>query len=211
MPGPHVVEVCLFPAKEGYQNDPKVMHDAFSYIYKVATGLNYIYHGFQTEDKNNGYFFLSWATYQDHKKLMDDTELYPPLISKIVPHLAGPLDMVHVEFKTDPLKSFKAPATEIAIIKPKSPEQKAQVLELMKELEKRLNEAPYEQSCAWGQGIEEGKQDTIVLVVGWDSVQDHWDQVDQSKGYQPLVSVVQKAFQVADLDVKHARLIRYSP
>lgn len=206
MSGP-VVELAIFPSSEALRADRSI----FNKVYEIVTesaGSQYFFTGLQAEDKTTFYVAVGWETLAHHQALIDNKPVYDVLLSSIKPAVGdGNLSLVHAAFE-DPaaaLQALSAPATELAFFTLKSPDQAAVLPGSMKNLLEVLGSTKGKQGYTWGKVVE--KEGVYALIIGWDSVDIHWDQV---KNYGPLTAAVHKVFESVTSDLVHIHFTKYT-
>ncbi|KAI0056116.1 hypothetical protein BV25DRAFT_1832582 [Artomyces pyxidatus] len=193
-------EFASWPASEAYLSNPSIIQPVFGYL-KASKGINEIYQGLQTEQPNI-YVINTWDELKDHQNLIEDKENY----SALGVHTArtrsenSEESIVHAIFLEDPRGAFGAPVTEIAHITPKEGVAPGAVEEvLVAILGWRSDPDVVVRGGAYGRLVE--KPETFVLVLGWDTVEDHINTVTAGAPEQ----VVAKLKSVGLVELVHVK------
>ncbi|KAI0654789.1 hypothetical protein C8Q70DRAFT_925142 [Cubamyces menziesii] len=199
------IEVVWKEATEAFRANPKdrsLVKESFD-ILSAQQGQLQKYFGVKHEDNATAYGIISWATMEDHQRLMDNKELYPVLGKATASWFKpdGPPTMLHVRPTSEPYKAFEAPVTEIAWFTLKEGQSKSELEQLVDTLAKAIGaagEAKGVYSPAWGPTVE--KDNVLGLFIGWSSVQTHWDFVTSDKASADLIAKIKT---IADVDLVH--------
>ncbi|KDQ62442.1 hypothetical protein JAAARDRAFT_54397 [Jaapia argillacea MUCL 33604] len=203
-----VVEFCMFPSTEEYQENPvKGLTGVFDILWNKAEGTQFVYHGVEKEDLETAYLLVGWKTLAHHLKLMSNTTYYDPLLASLESSMSTSLsnvEVIHIQFGFPPNKAFESPVTELSFITPKSEdeEERVKVTEMVKEMERMLTKAGI--PCAWGPAVD--KEGLVTLAVGWESVAKHWSTVKENHHMHDIVGTLLEA---AEVVVKHVKLSPY--
>ncbi|TFK49371.1 hypothetical protein OE88DRAFT_1736993 [Heliocybe sulcata] len=192
-----VSELVTFTSSEAYQKDQSVLKGLIE-ILDATDGKLSTYHGPQVEDPSQGYLFVQWQTYEHHVALMN-APVYPKLIETLKPAVGGPFEMVHVKFNKDVTKALEKPITEVATFTLKPGKKMEQLVPLLDQL------TSTSELSIWGPTLE--KEDRVVLVFGWNSLEEHHEVV--SKGPEELKKVLVSLNELADLKLYHSKLQKY--
>ncbi|KAG6874134.1 hypothetical protein C0995_005550 [Termitomyces sp. Mi166 len=195
------VEIVRFPGSDEFIADNLVLKDCLSTLVKFE-GCISSYYGIETEDNRNGYLFVIWETYDHHMKLTKH-ESYPALLSALKRAQSGPLDVQHVDFDEDAALALSSPATEVVTLVP-NPGAAEESKDLVVKLRENLKVQGVCHSVALGESRE--NKGTWFMLLGWDSVQVHYDAV--SKGALP--EIIKKLYELNTLGLKHVKLTKYT-
>ena len=110
-----------------------------------------------------------WESFDHYKKLTESAG-FPDLIESMKPAMAGPLQTLHAEVKTDPTTALEAPVTEVTIVSIKEGKTFEDVRPLGEALDASChllkgNHVP----SSWGPVVQDVQK--IGVAVGWDSVE----------------------------------------
>ncbi|KAG6899231.1 hypothetical protein C0993_012102 [Termitomyces sp. T159_Od127] len=196
------VEIVRFPGSDEFVADNLVFKDCLSKLVK-SEGCIGVYYGIQIEDNRSGYLFVIWETYDHHMKFTKH-ESYPAAIASLARAQAGPMDVQHVDFDEDAAIALGAPVTEVVTLEPKSAADKeARSLSVTKLKEKMI----LQESChSFTTGESREKKGTNFVLVGWDSVQAHYDVVEG--GVFP--EMIKNLHMVNEIELKHTKLTKYT-
>ncbi|KAG6896094.1 hypothetical protein C0992_010344 [Termitomyces sp. T32_za158] len=195
------VEIVRFPGSDEFVADNLVFKDCLSKLVK-SEGCISTYYGIQTEDNRSAYLFVIWETYDHHMKFTKH-ESYPAAIASLKRAQAGPLDVQHVNFDEDAALAMDAPVTEIVTLVPKlGVDEEAR--DIMTKLKDKLNAHGSCHCATMGESRE--NKGTFFMLLGWDSVQAHYDVVNN--GVFP--EMIKGLYAVNQVELKHAKLIKYN-
>lgn len=152
-----------------------------------------IYQGIQLENPATGYVFNAWETLAHHQALQSSPS-YPVVVQSMTPAFIGPIDVLHVTF-VGGLSALDKPVTQITFITLNKGASKERALEL---LEGIRSEGGRGATFAFGPAIE--KEDIIVSIIGWDSVEEH-NTTQEPPQRDELIKLMTR-------DSKHVKLIK---
>ncbi|KAJ7366959.1 hypothetical protein DFH08DRAFT_836081 [Mycena albidolilacea] len=156
------------------------------------------------EDKKTGYFVSVWESYELHQKLIKDPS-YAGIVEKLKPAVSGKFERDHITVSKDPNAALSSPAVEFVAFTLKDGASAEKFSALMEELGKGLDlAAGAHPPSVWGQSIEE--KNKYLLVVGWDTVESHWEAVKEGTG---LYTTVGQIKEVADLTIGHSHVKKH--
>ncbi|KAJ7069763.1 hypothetical protein C8F01DRAFT_527375 [Mycena amicta] len=197
------IQIAGFPISEAFVSSPDTFKAPLDVI-KTAQGHIKSYYGVQVEDKQSGYFVSVWETYEDHLKLIAEPG-YQSLVQILRPATidSSKFNRNHIDVSTDPLAALSSPAVEFVVFTLKNgPTDADKLVPLLTELESGLNAAAgAHPPCIWGQSREDKSK--FLLVVGWDTVEAHWEAVKEGTG---LHATVGKIASLADLVIGHSHV-----
>ncbi|KZT11603.1 uncharacterized protein LAESUDRAFT_720854 [Laetiporus sulphureus 93-53] len=205
------IEVAEAPSTEALLASPKdksLVQPALDLL-KNSKGIVKIYYGLQSEERKHCYVYNIWERLQDHENLQADAVNYPILQQHCSNVMASASDMIllseiHIQPAAEPYKALSAPTTELGFITIKPGVSKATVEAKTKELVANANKLPAEWgviSAVWGRVVE--KDDTLALVIGWTSVEQHWKTVST---VPEVVAQLDDMRKVADIALTHSEL-----
>ncbi|KAF7298999.1 hypothetical protein MIND_00848100 [Mycena indigotica] len=162
------------------------------------------FYGPQVENKETAYFVSVWKSYEDHAKLIADPS-YKTVIEGLRSATtdSAQFSRNHIDVSKDPLTALSSPAVEFVLFTLKNGEADAdKLVPLLTELESGLNVATgAHPPCVFGQSREDKSK--FLLVVGWDTVEAHWEAVKEGTG---LHTTVGKIAALADLSIGHSHV-----
>lgn len=96
-----------------------------------------------------------------------DGPLAPDGLEALKPALGnGPLEMCHTKFQGDPVSALEAPVTELNFTTPTTGKTVTEVIQVLDQI---LSPMSSQVPNTWGLSRE--RDDMLVAVVGWDSVE----------------------------------------
>ncbi|KZT11601.1 uncharacterized protein LAESUDRAFT_720850 [Laetiporus sulphureus 93-53] len=200
------IEVAETPSTEAFLANPKdksLVQPALDLL-KNSKGIVKSYYGLQSEEEKHFYVYNVWERLQDHENLQADAVNYPILQQHCLKVMAGAPNVIHIQPAAEPYKALSAPTTELGFITIKPGVSKATVEAKTKELVANANKLPAEWgviSAVWGRVVE--KDDTLALVIGWTSVEQHWKTVST---VPEVVAQLDDMRKVADIALTHSEL-----
>jgi len=162
------------------------------------------FYGVQVEDPKTGYFISVWESYEHHQKLIGEPS-YASLIEGLKPAVSGKLERNHITVAGDVNSALSSPAVELVVLTLKAEGSADKFESLMGDLAKGLDTSAGEHPpCVWGQSVED--KNKYLLVVGWDTVEAHWEAVKAGTPLQKVVGAIQEH---ADLVLGHAHIKKH--
>ncbi|KAJ7175941.1 hypothetical protein C8R46DRAFT_1080126 [Mycena filopes] len=195
------IQIATFA--QNFSSNPEAFKAPLEQI-KTADGHIGSFYGVQVEDNKIGYFISVWESYEHHQKLTQDAS-YKKLIEVLKPAAAGGFERNHINVTADPNVALTSPAVEVVLFTLKAGTTAEQVTPLLEELAKGLDAAVGAHApCVWGQSIEDKSK--FLLVVGWDTVEAHWEAVKEGTS---LHKVVGSIVPLADLSIGHTHIKKH--
>ncbi|KAH9843027.1 uncharacterized protein C8Q71DRAFT_735609 [Rhodofomes roseus] len=204
------IEVVTVPANEAFIASPKdrsVVQPAFDFL-KSNRGLIKIYYGLQTEDPTKVHVYPVWENLQDHLNLQADPVQHAILGKHCKQFMGGAPEVIHIQPLAEPYKALEAPATELAYITVNAGVSKETLETKLDELAKAVNALPESYgaiSAVWGPTVE--KADTLGLIIGWTSVEAHWNTV---KTVPEAIQQLKDIREIATISLTHQLLAPYN-
>jgi len=204
------VEVAVAPANEAYLANPKdksLVQPALDLL-KGSKGLIKIYYGQEAEDAKTVYVYNIWEELQDHRNLQADPVQYPILGKHTEQFMAAGSSVIHIQPLAEPFKALEAPATELAYMKVIPGVSKETLENRLDGLVKAVNGLPESYgaiSAVWGPTVE--NDDTLGLIIGWTSVDAHWDAV---RTVPDLIQRLKDIREIATISLTHQLLAPYN-
>ncbi|KIK92740.1 hypothetical protein PAXRUDRAFT_556615 [Paxillus rubicundulus Ve08.2h10] len=194
-----IAEIIHFTASEGYKSGSASL--PLSRMSKLA-GLNKSYIGYQTEDPTVLFWVIDWDSKEAHEAF---TKLdgYPDMVDACRPVMASRPTANLVQFE-DAKGALEAPITEFVTFTLHEGKTMTDLEPLVKELHQKLAGAPKFHGDSWAVVID--KPNVYHGILGWDTVEAHWDAVKDG----PRKEVIDRIKQVADLWLVHAALKPFS-
>ncbi|KAG1788139.1 uncharacterized protein HD556DRAFT_1245742 [Suillus plorans] len=195
-----VTQIMYFKTSSSYLQDPSRL------ISELATksaadkieGLSKAYLGFETEDSTNAFWVFEWASLAAHDAYRQ-TEAFRAIQATAQQIYTGKPKHVFVNF-SDTTQIFSAPVTEFVTFTLKEGASIDKLEPLVAQLQTGLAGTPNFYGSSWAPVID--KPNVIHGVLGWESVQAHWDAVSSG----PLKAIIDQVKEVADLWLVHAIL-----
>ncbi|KAG5339727.1 hypothetical protein C0989_003912 [Termitomyces sp. Mn162] len=196
------VEIVRFLGSDEFVADNLVLKDALSIVAKTEGCIRPPYYGIQTEDNRTGYGFVIWESYEHHMKARKK-DSYPALLAALKRAHSGPSDVQHADFDVDVEPALDSPVTEVVTLVRKPDVSEKEAMDLVT----KLREAMIAQGACHSVTVGESRENkgTLFLLLGWESVQAHYDAV--SKGALP--EIIKELYLVNELELKHVKLTKY--
>ncbi|KAK7039883.1 hypothetical protein R3P38DRAFT_3391249 [Favolaschia claudopus] len=205
---PTVIQRITFTASSSFTSDPNVFNAALQ-ILKKAPGFIGSFHGLQIDDGKTGYFITVWSSPEHFSSFAQPTSFpaYTQFLDTLKPYAVnGKLETHHVYTPDtiDPHTALRAPITELVLFKFKPGVTLAQIGPLYDELGVGLDRAKGSHPpCFWAVS-KESNEDEVLVFVGWDTVEEHWDAVKEGT---ELHAVIQKLLEKSSFVLGHAKLM----
>ncbi|KAF9450574.1 hypothetical protein P691DRAFT_758079 [Macrolepiota fuliginosa MF-IS2] len=204
-----VVEICSFAASEAFRKDPHLAHPAYELI-RLQKGLQYIYEGVGIEEPNTVWLLLVWDSYDDHKALIDNEELYPKVTEALGKCIGGDFIMRHVEFNEITRIALTSPVSEIVALELRdktSAERKEALKKVMVDMIEHCHTAPRAKDhppFAYGETKESAG--SFYFLGGWTSVEYHTECVEDPEG---IKEHVRRIGELTTYKVSHVHVREY--
>ncbi|KAI9510590.1 hypothetical protein F5148DRAFT_554610 [Russula earlei] len=202
----YAYEIASWPASEEYLKDPvAVAAPAFTWVVG-RNGARTIFHG----PEDNGTLLGLVVEFESHQHFKDLNSGangdHARLRELLKPTKAGQgLNKVVAKFSTDPIPALKAPVVEVSLVTLKPGGDVRLIRETLEKLVAGLsNPAAPSQGGAVGYVIED--PDTTVLIVGWNSAEEH-KQALAAQGSGKLQEILDHGI----FDVHEYRFIQVNP
>ncbi|KAG1872504.1 hypothetical protein DFJ58DRAFT_762013 [Suillus subalutaceus] len=155
------------------------------------------YIGFETEDPSNAFWVFGRSSLRHTSSNRQDTFKATQAISQQI--FASTPTSVFVNF-SDTSRIFSAPVTEFVTFTLKEGVSMDALQPLVAQLEEKLQGTPKFYGSSWASVND--KPNVVYGVLGWESVQAHWDAVTSG----PLKDIIDEVKKIADLWLVHAIL-----
>ncbi|KAH7908048.1 hypothetical protein BJ138DRAFT_1103822 [Hygrophoropsis aurantiaca] len=192
-----VAEITYFEASEAYKADPSSLNGPLESLRKTE-GLISSYIGYETEDPKILFWVNDWKSKSSHDALVQ-SEVYPGIVAASRPAFASQPVASYVEFDNT-VGPLSAAATEFVTFTLNEGQSVDKLDSLVNQLKQQLVGTPKFHGASWGKVI--GKSNVYFGILGWDSVQDHWDAVAGG----PLKATIDQVKEIATLWLVHAHL-----
>ncbi|KAG2153121.1 uncharacterized protein EDB93DRAFT_1082595 [Suillus bovinus] len=192
-----VTKIMQFKPSPSYLQDPSRFVSELAAKSSAET-IDGAYHGLEVEDPSNAFWVFEWASLSAHgaHHQTDDFKAVKETVKQI--HTTEPTHMF-VHF-SDPSRIFSAPVTEFVTFTLKEGINMDALQPLVEQLQDKLQGTPEFYGSSWAPVVD--KPNVVHGVLGWESVQAHWDAVSSG----PLKEIIDKVKEVADLWLVHAKL-----
>ncbi|GBE82669.1 hypothetical protein BKA93DRAFT_822942 [Sparassis latifolia] len=203
---PLCIEVADAPSTAAFRADQAIAGPAGE-ILKNTQGVVKVYYGLQFEEEKHVYVCNVWERLDDHRRLQADAVAYPLLGKACAQFMAGGSRIVHIYPTSEPYGALAAPATELAYVTVKPGQSKEKVDEYGAALMALMNGLPESygvRTAVWGQTEE--NPNTIAFVIGWTSVEAHFNTV---KTHPEAIRLLTELREIADITLSHAELKAY--
>ncbi|KZP33101.1 hypothetical protein FIBSPDRAFT_847712 [Athelia psychrophila] len=188
--------IALFTTSDACRADPTML-DRIFYDVSGAKGVESLYYGLQIEDPTQLYVVNNWANSDDF--LAFSASEHDDVLASVVEVFKGFPKVYHINFKLDVTVPLDMPVTEIVVITSVSPEAKQKLCDTLAEVCEYLKGV-----MTYGTPEQAGDKDVVVVVCGWNSLEDHAKSLARPEGqelmkmWEPLGSKV----------VKHVKLTK---
>ncbi|KAH7885328.1 hypothetical protein F5I97DRAFT_1937560 [Phlebopus sp. FC_14] len=193
--------IAHFTASEEYKSGSFSLDEPLSQISK-ASGLNKSYVGFETEDPTVLFWVNDWTSKDAHAAFLQQPD-YSAIADKSRAAFATQPTVNFVQFD-DAKGPLGAPITEFVTFTLKEGKTIEQLEPLVQELHQKLAGAPKFHGDSWAVIID--KPNVYHGILGWDTVEAHWDAVKEGAPKE----VIDRIRQLADLWLVHAALKPFS-
>ncbi|EGO23818.1 hypothetical protein SERLADRAFT_356596 [Serpula lacrymans var. lacrymans S7.9] len=197
-----VPEIAVFKASDAYKADPSSLHGLFDTL-ATTEGMSGTYYGFETEDPSNLFTVHVWDT-KEASLAFRNRKDFDDVVAASLPAFGSQPDVSHVQFTSDVIRPLAAPATEFVTFTLKEGQSVENLLPLVKQLYEGVAITPTAHGSSWGPVI--GKPDVYYGILGWDTVQAHWDAVSAG----PLKVIIDNVKEIAAISLVHALLKKYT-
>ncbi|KAG1881980.1 hypothetical protein C8R48DRAFT_682965 [Suillus tomentosus] len=198
-----VTQIMYFKTSSSYLQDPSRLISELatkSGVDKIE-GFSKAYLGFETEDPTNAFWVFEWTSKAAHDTYhQTDTFKATQAASRQV--FASRPTHTFAGF-SNPSRIFSAPVTEFVTFTLKKGVSMDALQPLVKQLQAKLQGTPKFYGSSWAPVID--KPNVIHGVLGWESVQAHWDAVSSG----PSKQIIDEVKKIADLWLVHAILTPY--
>ncbi|KAG1808988.1 hypothetical protein EV424DRAFT_1646651 [Suillus variegatus] len=198
-----VTQIMYFKTSSSYLQDPSRLISELatkSAVDKIE-GFSKAYLGFETEDPTNAFWVFEWTSKSAHDTYhQTDTFKATQAASRQV--FASRPTHTFAGF-SNASRIFSAPVTEFVTFTLKKGASMDALQPLVKQLQAKLQGTPKFYGSSWAPVID--KPNVIHGVLGWESVQAHWDAVSSG----PLKEIIDEVKKIADLWLVHAILTPY--
>ncbi|KAG1788802.1 hypothetical protein EV424DRAFT_1339104 [Suillus variegatus] len=195
-----VTQIMYFKTSSSYLQDPSRLISELA-TKSAVDKIEGAYLGFETEDPTNAFWVFEWTSKSAHDTYhQTDTFKATQAASRQV--FASRPTHTFAGF-SNASRIFSAPVTEFVTFTLKKGASMDALQPLVKQLQAKLQGTPKFYGSSWAPVID--KPNVIHGVLGWESVQAHWDAVSSG----PLKEIIDEVKKIADLWLVHAILTPY--
>ncbi|KAG1822793.1 uncharacterized protein BJ212DRAFT_1330386 [Suillus subaureus] len=199
-----VTQIMYFKTSSSYLQDPARLISELATTSSVdkIEGFSKAYLGFETEDPSNAFWVFEWTSKSAHDTY-HQTDTFKATQSASRQVFASRPTHTFAGF-SNTSQIFSAPVTEFVTFTLKEGVSMNALEPLVQQLQAKLQGTPKFYGSSWAPVVD--KPNVVHGVLGWESVQAHWDAVSSG----PLKEIIDKVKKVADLWLVHAVLTRYN-
>ncbi|KAG1801294.1 uncharacterized protein BJ212DRAFT_1398992 [Suillus subaureus] len=199
-----VTQIMYFKTSSSYLQDPARLISELATTSSVdkIEGFSKAYLGFETEDPSNAFWVFEWTSKSAHDTY-HQTDTFKATQSASRQVFASRPTHTFAGF-SNTSQIFSAPVTEFVTFTLKEGVSMNALQPLVQQLQAKLQGTPKFYGSSWAPVVD--KPNVVHGVLGWESVQAHWDAVSSG----PLKEIIDKVKKVADLWLVHAVLTRYN-
>ncbi|KAG2066457.1 hypothetical protein BDR04DRAFT_1233971 [Suillus decipiens] len=199
-----VTQIMYFKTSSSYLQDPSRLISELATTSSVdkIEGFSKAYLGFETEDPSNAFWVFEWTSKSAHDAYRQTATFKTTQAASQQVFASKPTHTL-VEF-SNPSRIFSAPVTEFVTFTLKKGASMNALQPLVTQLQNKLPGTPKFYGSSWAPVVD--KPNTIHGVLGWESVQAHWDAVSSG----PLKDIIDEVKKIADLWLVHAILTQYN-
>ncbi|KAJ6522407.1 hypothetical protein B0H19DRAFT_1202957 [Mycena capillaripes] len=199
-----VVQRITFPVSEAFSSDPNIFKAATD-IVKTSGGYISSFHGLQIEDKKTGYFVTVWQSSVPFNAFAEGTT-YTNFMNTLQRAASGDVESHYVDVNAaDPSIPLSAPVTEFVKFTVKKGIQSGDTYDLFERLTRGLDAAGGAHPPSYWGSSRNSPGNHILVYVGWDTVEAHWEAVKEGT---ELHGIVQELLKQADVHIGHALLVK---
>ncbi|KIP08444.1 hypothetical protein PHLGIDRAFT_377505 [Phlebiopsis gigantea 11061_1 CR5-6] len=194
------LEVLKFAVSDAYKQDVAVLNQLLDKVVKVP-GVTNVWHGPEVQDEAYHYVVVKWA----HR---DAPSTYADIAEALTPARKELLYGHYTQFgdvNTD--AALGAPITELMPVDVKADVELARYEAIATDLHAKLIAKVPDEVVPGGRGSVVGETRKFMICNGWQSLERSYSAI-QSK--PELVEAVTALQGLADFDLKHARLSKYT-
>ncbi|KAJ7791947.1 hypothetical protein B0H14DRAFT_2933742 [Mycena olivaceomarginata] len=196
------IQRIAFTASTSFASDANIFSVPLE-IVRSTPGFVSAFRGLQIDDGKTGYFITVWQSAEDYASFAQG-DAYSDFLAALRPAATGELEVHHVHADAvNPTTALSAPATELVLFTLKTGVTPAEIFPLFDDLARGLNAASgAHPPCVWAPSKASGNH--ILVFVGWDTVEAHWDAVKEGT---ELHSVIQLLLKKSDFALGHVNLV----
>ncbi|KAG2066459.1 hypothetical protein BDR04DRAFT_1106651 [Suillus decipiens] len=198
-----VTQIMYFKTSSSYLQDPSRLISELATKSSAAKikGLSKAYLGFETEDPSNAFWVFEWASKSAHDTY-HQTDTFKATQAAARQVFASRPIHTFAGF-SNASRIFSAPVTEFVTFTLKRGVDMNALQPLVRQLQAKLQGTPKFYGSSWVPAFD--KPNVVYGVLGWESVQAHWNAVSSG----PLKEIIDKVKKVADVWLVHAILTPY--
>ncbi|OJA09607.1 hypothetical protein AZE42_01408 [Rhizopogon vesiculosus] len=198
-----VTQIMHFKTTAAYVNNPTdLISNLASKNSDKIDGLAEAYVGFETEDPSNAFWVMEWTSKSAHDTY-HQSDNFKATQTAARQVFAGKPSHVFVQFPSTK-GILSAPVTEFVTFTLKAGVTMDKLTPLVNQLQSKLQGTPNFYGSSWAPVMD--KSNVYYGVLGWTSVQAHWDAVSSG----PLKEIIDKVKEIADLWLVHGILTQHN-
>ncbi|KAJ7822210.1 hypothetical protein B0H14DRAFT_3470968 [Mycena olivaceomarginata] len=198
------IQRITFPVSDAFLSDHNIFKSATD-IVNTSAGYMSSFYGLQIEDKKTGYFVTVWQSSVPFNAFAEGTT-YTNFMNTLQQAASGDLESHYVDVNTvDPCIPLSAPVTEFVIFTMKEGIQSSDTYDLFERLTRGLDTSEGAHPPSYWGSSRNRAGNHILVYVGWDTVEAHWEAVKEGT---ELHGVVQDLLKQADVHIGHAQLVK---
>ncbi|KAG1745990.1 uncharacterized protein EDB91DRAFT_136454 [Suillus paluster] len=196
-------QIMYFKTSAAYlQNPSQLVSDLASKGSGKIEGLLKAYIGFETEDPSNAFWVMEWTSKSAHETYHQTDAFKTTQVAARQVFASKPTHTFVGFPSTNGI--FSAPVTEFVTFTLKKGVTMDKLQPLVKQLQSKLQGTPKFYGSSWAPVMD--KPNVVHGVLGWESVQAHWDAVSSG----PLKEIIDEVKKIADIWLVHAILAKYN-
>ncbi|KAG2129487.1 hypothetical protein DEU56DRAFT_817331 [Suillus clintonianus] len=198
-----VTQIMYFKTSSSFLQDPsRLITELANKSGTKIEGLTKAYLGFETEDPSNAFWVFEWTSKAVHDAYRQTETFKATQVASQQVFASKPTHTYAGFSNTSPI--FSAPVTEFVTFTLKRGVSMTALQPLVKQLQAKLQGTPKFYGSSWAPVVD--KPNVVHGVLGWQTVQAHWDAVSSG----PLKEIIDEVKKVADIWLVHAKLTRYN-
>ncbi|KAJ7271468.1 hypothetical protein C8J57DRAFT_1319077 [Mycena rebaudengoi] len=197
------IQRITFAASSSFTSDPNIFNTPLE-ILKSTPGYVSAFHGLQVDDGKTGYMITVWQSAEKYASFVQGST-YSKFLEAVKLAAASDPEIHHVHTNAVNLDTaLSAPTTELVLFTLKPGVTVEEMSPLFDELVRGLDAAEgAHPPSLWA--ISKASENKILVFVGWDTVETHWEAVKEGT---ELHAVVQLLLKKSDFILGHAHLTK---
>ncbi|KAJ7800301.1 hypothetical protein B0H14DRAFT_2900200 [Mycena olivaceomarginata] len=199
------IQRIAFTVSTSFTSDANIFgYYNFQHIFNRSTpGFVSAFRELQIDDGKTGYLITVWQSGEDYASFAQGG-VYSDFQAALRPAATGEFEVHHVHAgAVNPTTVLSTPATEVVLFTLKTGVTPAEISPLFDDLARGSNAASgAHPPCVWAPSKVSGNH--ILVFVGWDTVEAHWDAVKEGT---ELHSAIQLVLKKSDFVLGHVNLV----